>query len=212
MNRFFFLCSLLLISISITYGQNPGTKKNSSLQELLEENLIYPKSVIKSRGGGSVVLTLRINEEGYPDSVFFDLRSLETLNNETKRVVELATNHWDPIYLGDRPPNSDYFISASFIVSKESLEKRMKRLDKLIQKEKYLDAYELVEDLIFANRFNHVFFEKRAEIHKGLKLFEKAQNDSITSAALQQEVLANVLLVHEASLKRRVYHFPKGSY
>lgn len=188
-----FLIFLFLLSTNL-YGQGPQSNPPqwNSLNELLSMNLKFPNTELKDENTARVILSMKINDLGLPDSVFLIEGASEPFNSEAFRVVDLATANWKPEFLENRPAGNEYLwvfsFSANVTDGMPSDDYRL--VDNLLKKEKFDKAIEFCTKKIEKNPYQYFWFEKRSEANRFLENTIEAQRDYMTAKQIKRKVLA----------------------
>lgn len=184
---------LFLLSTNL-YGQGPTSNPPqwNSLNELLSMNLKFPSSELKDEKTTRVILSMKFDNLGRPDSVFLIEGASEAFNQEVIRVVDLATENWKPEFLENRPANEEYLwvISFSADVTNNMSTNDYRLVENLIKKEKFNKAIEYCTKKIAENPYQYFWFEKRSEAYRFLENTIEAQRDYMAAKQIKRKVLA----------------------
>ena len=163
------------------------------LNQFVIENLQFPKGELSDGNKGRMILSLKINNEGLPDSVFVSQASTETFNAECMRVMELIIQNWRPSFLDDRAAGEEYLLVFSFSaqMGNSGFSDKYAQLERLIKKEKYEKAMALIDQKIEENPFYSDDYLTRSEIHRQMGNNEESQRDYMTARQLKKKILVN---------------------
>jgi hypothetical protein len=188
---------LLLWSIN-AFGQEPPSNLSNwnSLNELLAMNLKFPSAELRDEQSARVIISMKINELGRPDSIFLIEGASEPFNLEVLRVVDLATANWKPEFLENRPVGNEYLWVISFTADIEEtmFSDEYQVVDNLIKKEKFDKAIEFCTEKISGNPYQYKWYEKRAETHRLAGNTESGQRDFMAAKQIKRKVLAEAEL------------------
>ena len=90
----------------------------SDLNFLINHNLKYPTKALKDRVSGTVVIAVRIDKTGVVIGNRFDSKSVEVLNLEALRIINLI-DVWYPAICDGKKIECEYLIPVSFILDKK---------------------------------------------------------------------------------------------
>lgn len=193
----YILTFFLLWSTNLIGQESPSNLANwNSLDELLAMNLKFPSAELRDEQSARVILSMKINELGRPDSIFLIEGASEPFNLEVLRVVDLATANWKPDFLENRPVGNEYLWVISFTAAMEEtmFSDPYQVVDNLIKKEKFDKAIEFCTEKIADNPYQYKWYEKRAEIHRLAGNTESGQRDFIAAKQVKRKVLAEAEL------------------
>jgi hypothetical protein len=189
--RFFIsICLLFFVLFQTAAQEQPPL---GDLNQFVIENLQFPKGELSQGNKGRMILSLKINNEGLPDSVFVSQASTEIFNAECMRVMELIIQNWKPSFLGDRAVGEEYLLVFSFSVQvgNSGFSDKYAQLERLMKKEKYEKAMALIDQKIEENPFDSYDYLTRSEIHRHLGNTEDSQKDFMTARQLKKKILVN---------------------
>jgi hypothetical protein len=188
---------LLLWSIN-AFGQEPPSNVSNwnSLNELLAMNLKFPSGELRDGKSARVIISMKINELGRPDSIFLIESASELFNVEVLRVIDLAAANWKPEFLENRPVGNEYLWVISFVASVEEtmFSDEFQVVDNLIKREKFEKAIEFCTEKISGNPYQYKWYEKRAETHRLAGNTESGQRDFMAAKQIKRKVLAEAEL------------------
>jgi tetratricopeptide (TPR) repeat protein len=186
--------SIFLLWSSSLFAQGPDSDLPNwtSLNELLSMNLKFPSAELRDQKSARVIISMKIDESGRPDSIFLIESASELFDAEVLRVIDLATSNWKPDYLESRPPGNEYLWVFSF---KASMGENMalneyQLVDNLLKKEKFDKAIEFCTEKINGNPYQYLWYEKRAEAHRLSGNAESGQRDFMAAKQIKRKVLA----------------------
>lgn len=189
----FALSLLLFWSTSLFAQGNASDPPNwTTLNELLSMNLKFPSAELRDQKSARVIISMKIDELGRPDSIFLIEGAAEPFNLEVLRVIDLATASWKPEFLDNRPNGNEYLWVISF---KASMDENMildefRIVDNLLKKEKFEKAIEFCTEKITGNPYQYLWYEKRAEAHRLAGNDESGQRDFMAAKQVKRKVLA----------------------
>jgi tetratricopeptide (TPR) repeat protein len=189
-----YILILFLFWSTTLFGQEPTSdlQKWNSLNELLSMNLKFPSAELEDEKTARVILSMKIDDLGRPDSIFLIEGASEAFNSEVLRVVDLATAQWKPEFLENRPAGNEYLwvfsFSANVTDGMPSNDYRL--LDNLMKREKFDKAIELCTQKIAKNPYQYFWFEKRSEANRFLGNTIEAQRDYMAAKQIKRKVLA----------------------
>lgn len=165
---------------------------STSLNELLAMNLKFPSAELRDKKSARVIISMKIDQVGRPDSIFLIESASEAFNKEVLRVIDLATINWKPEYLENRPSGNEYLWVISFkaAMGESMITDEFSVVDNFIKKEKYDKAIELCSEKITENPYKYLWYEKRAEAHRLAGNAESGQRDFMAAKQVKRKVLA----------------------
>lgn len=192
--RFFIgLCLLHIGSLELKAQEQ---ESSGNLNKLVRENFKLPRADLSDGNKGRVILSLKINDEGQPDSVYLAQASTDSFNAECIRVMELIIQQWEPSFLENRSVGDEYLLVFSFSVQigNPGFADLKAQLERLMKKEKYEKALDLINQKIEENPFESDDYLTRSEIHRQMGNTEDSQRDYMTARQLKKKVLVNAEL------------------
>lgn len=180
---------IYLIPIICQSQENPLSGK--SINEIFSLNLRFPSEELRDGKNARVILSLKITDEGKPDSVFLIQGGSKAINDEVIRVVNLVTENWTLDFLEGRPFNKEYLCIVSFSaqVSNSRPSDDYKLIENYLAKNKSEKAIDLCTEKIKSNPYNYLWYQKRSEAFRQMGNTEEAQRDFIASKQIKKQVL-----------------------
>lgn len=164
----------------------------TSLNEFLAMNLKFPKAELRDEKLGRVIISMKIDEIGRPDSIFLIEGAGESFNSEVLRVIDLATANWKPEFLENRPVSNEYLWVISFMATMDGnmFPDEFRVVDNLLKKGKFDKAIEFCTEKIAGNPYQYRWYEKRAEAYRQAGNAESGQRDFMAAKQVKRKVLA----------------------
>ncbi|TFV95833.1 energy transducer TonB [Algoriphagus kandeliae] len=189
--RFFVVLGFFFILCFVASAQEQ--ESSGSLNKLVRENLKLPSPELFDGNKGRVILSLKVTEEGLPDSVFLAQSASESFDAESLRVMELIIQNWDPTFLENRPSGDEYLLVFSFYsqIGKPDYTDTQGLIEKFIKKEKFEKAFDLINQEIEENPFNWKNYATRSEIYRLMGKTEDSQRDFMTAKQIKKKVLVS---------------------
>jgi tetratricopeptide (TPR) repeat protein len=185
---------LFFFSSTDLFAQESNTDLQNwtSLNELLAMNLKFPRAELRDEKLGRVIISMKIDEMGRPDSIFLIEGAGESFNAEVLRVIDLATTNWKPEFLENRPAGNEYLWVISFKASMDGnmFPDEFRMVDNLLKKEKFDKAIEFCTEKIAENPYQYLWYEKRADAYRQAGNAESGQRDFMAAKQVKRKVLA----------------------
>jgi tetratricopeptide (TPR) repeat protein len=185
--------SILLLWSSSMFAQETVTDLPNwtSLNELVSRNLKFPSDGLKDKKSARVIVSMKIDELGRPDSIFLIEGATEPFNAEVLRVIDLSTASWKPEFLENRPAGNEYLWVVSFNATMDGSmpSDELQIADNLLKKEKYEKAIEFCTEKITVNPYHYLWYEKRAEAYRLSGNAESGQRDFMAAKQVKRKVL-----------------------
>lgn len=143
MNSIYSTLILLFSTIYISLAQtefNPEYPKKEN--EIIAKNLTFPVESRQKGEGGTILLSIKIDQNGMLDSTIVLEESHPPLMNEVMKSVGILKEFWKPEYLEGREYNRKYLLSFHFTsgTSRSQPVDQKAQLYKAIQKGKNKNA------------------------------------------------------------------------
>lgn len=188
-----FVYTVLFLWSTNVFGQDsPSDLSNwNSLNELMAMNLKFPSAELRDEKSARVIISMKIDEMGRPDSIFLIESASESFNLEVLRVVDLATANWKAEFLENRPTGNEYLWVVSFMASIDGnmVPDEYRIADDLLKKEKFDKAIEFCTKKITGNPYQYLWYEKRGEAHRLAGNTESGQRDFMAARQVKRKVL-----------------------
>lgn len=185
-----FLIFIVLCPFFTSFAQSDG-ESYESIEEVFRKNLKVKPSEFLPNKKDLVVLSLNIDSDGNPDSLYLIAGNTTVWIDEVVRVSNLAKDNWSENYLGERKKGQSYLVVCSLSLQEEDQKYDEDKVERFLSKEKYAKALPLLNDFIANNPYRSDYYEKRSAVFRGLGEVENAQRDFMTAKQIKNKVLVN---------------------
>lgn len=185
------LTAFLCLISTVAFAQS--TAGVSEMNRFFSKNLKYPTDARKADVQGTVLLSVEIDETGYPVNV-------KALEGDPFLVAEVETNfdklqeNWDPAYLGGKELGKEYLLYVKFRMQEPQNDPRSPFTVTAHAKKQPVTVDDYTQR-IAESPLNATLYEKRADLHEfqGNKLL--AEMDRNQADFLKDRFLTQVVVV-----------------
>jgi hypothetical protein len=193
------LCIVLLIC-PITFGQNAvsgsdnfikAKVKNSSTEDFFEQNIMFPKYILQESGNVNVIVSFLITKEGKIDSVKILKSPKKEATLEALSVLDKSDNLWEPTKVNGQPVNWRYIASFKFVTSLK-YDSQKKKIQKLIQKNSYDNALELIAECFKFHEYDTELYQLRSSVYTKTNKPDLANQDLEKIKFIEQNLIVDL--------------------
>jgi hypothetical protein len=185
MNKCISILGFLILFNPIVIGQNTTPKqdnfekarlKNTPLEEFFGQNTGFPEYLLSEKGDANVIVSFIITKTGQIDSVKIIKSPNKDASIQALSALDKSDNLWEPTKLNDQPIDWRYIASFKFVTSLK-YDNQKKKIQKLVQKEKYVNSLELLDECIKFHEYDEELYQLRSSIYTKLNKRDLAESD-----------------------------------